>query len=176
MDGGGGMGAMQMMMPMMMMMYMQNNNGTFPGMNMTKVDRNGTDPFGMLHHYFFPVPEEVELSYFQKFLYYCPWIELLICFGIMGLIFGAVIYFFPKDEEEVQEEEEEETPIATESVRSILDGDADDATKLAKIRELVPEKRIVAADSKASAEEKTSAAEEKASADEAKTSADKKDD
>ena len=163
---------MQMMMPMMMMMYMQQNNGTFPGMgNITKTD-NATDPFFMLHHYIFPVPEDEELSYFKKFLYYCPWGELTICAVIMGLIFGLVIYFFPKEDEPEPDENEEaaaDEDIASNSVRTILDSDADDAAKLAKIRELVGEKRVVAVKSTSSSEEKTSAAEEK-------TNAEKKDD
>lgn len=143
MDGMGGMNAMQMMMPMMMVMYMQQNqNGTLYGQDIKK-QFNGTDPFAMIHHSWFPVPTEgfEDLHFFWKFMYYCPWIELLMIFGIIGGLIGAVLYFCPKVEEEAPEEEGEKEQPAGETVaemRSILEStDDDDAEKLAKIRELV---------------------------------------
>jgi len=151
--GGGGMMAMQMM-PIMMMTYMQTQGenstlGSWFGINQTKQREdfqqrfNATgdyDPYRCFHHRFFPVPKDVELGWPSKIMYYTPWLELFMVFGILAAVIGGALYFFPKQDEEQAEEEEGEdtTPIEKDQLRAILDAaDDDDASKLANLRALI---------------------------------------
>merc|ERR1719198_2756736 len=87
----------------------------------------------------------------QKFMYYCPWIEMLGLFTLLGTAIALVIYFVPKDNmgepnesEEGKESNEgdegekvEGSSTDKDALRAILDSDGDDASKLANLRALV---------------------------------------